>query len=323
MSVEKGLERVQDTADGAATDRLALMLLDQLFATRVDAVVPLGRVSTWARLALDAWLKSPEASKTLERALEETVSRLSARKQTLRETLPKDLQATLLEVYGRPYSPDRRVVMALLDRPPMRELIRALVLDTVTAFGARMAAPAASVTKGLGGLARFAAEQVKSRGGAIGGLVGAVSNEVQNQLERRSGEFADAAISSVLSEIVDAVCDPKRAHEAAALRVETMKGALELTLPQLSRELINLDVPGGAEVLRQGLERWLQSGEATKLVEGAVAEVKSERTVGQALQSMGQLEPARVIGRELLRLRLHALFASPEYAAWLTELFKD
>jgi hypothetical protein len=323
MGTEKALERVQDPADGAATDRLAIMLLDQLFATRADAVVPLGRVSAWARLAMHAWLESDEASKTLERALEDTVAQLSARKQTLRETLPKDLQVTLLEMYGRPYSPDRRVVMALLDRPPMRALIRELVLDTVTAFGARMAAPAASVTKGLGGLARFAAEQVKSRGGAIGGLVGAVSTEVQNQLERRSGDFADAAISGVLSEIADAVCDPKRAHEAAALRVETMKGALELTLPQLARELINLDVPGGANVLREGLARWLESGEATKLVEGAVGQVKSERTVGQVLESIGQLEPARVIGRELLRLRLHALFASPEYAAWLGELLKD
>jgi hypothetical protein len=213
------------------------------------------------------------------------------------------------------------VVLTLIDRPPMRELIRMLVLDTVTAFGSRMAAPAATVTKGLGGLARFAAEQMKSRGGPLGGLVGAVSSEVQAQLERRASEFADAAISGVLAEIADAVCDPKRAGEAAQLRVEALEGALDLKLAQLAKELINLDVPGGAQVLREGVQRWLSSPQATEALVRAASSAAPERTLGELLQSIGQLEPARAIGRELLRARLHELFDSPAYATWFGALF--
>jgi hypothetical protein len=36
-------------------------------------------------------------------------------------------------------------------------------------------------------------------------------------------------------------------------------GALELKLKQLSRELINLDVPGGAEIVRAALLEYLAS----------------------------------------------------------------
>lgn len=320
MSVERALERLRDRSDGAAADRLALLLLEQLFAQQLDAVLPPERLAAWAKLALEGWLESDQALKTLERSLEETVNLLSGDRRRVRDAAPKELLQTVLELAGRPYSPDRRVVMTLLDRAPMRELIRELVLETVTAFGARMAAPAASVTKGLGGLARFAAEQVKSRGGALGGIVGAVSNEVQAQLEKRAADFANAAISGVLGQIADAICDPKRAGEAAALRVEALEGALELTLPQLSRELINLDVSGGAAVLRDGLKQWLASPKSAADLQQAAARVKSERTVGEWLDSVGQREAARTIGRELLRARLNALFESAEYAAWLNDV---
>jgi hypothetical protein len=320
MSVRRALERLKDRSDGAAADRLAQLMLEQLFSARVDAVLPPKQVAAWARLALEGWLASPEALATLERHLETTVNAFNTDRRRLRELAPKELRETVLELTQRSYSPDRRVVLTLLDRPPMRELIRALVLDTVTAFGARMAAPAATVTKGLGGLARFAADQMKARGGALGGIVGAVSNEVQAQLEKRASEFADAAISGVLAEIADAICDPKRAQEAAQLRVEIVEGALELTLPQLARELINLDVPGGAKVLREGLSQWLASPEGKAKLDDAAAKVQLDRTVGQLLEGIGQLEAARTIGRELIRSRLGELFDSPAYATWLAEV---
>jgi hypothetical protein len=323
MGVERALERLKDRSDGAAADRLAQVLLEQLFSARVDQVLPPERVAAWSRLALEGWLASPEALITLERHLEATVNAFNTDRRRLRELAPTQLRETVLELVQRSYSPDRRVVLTLLDRPPMRELIRALVLDTVTAFGARMAAPAATVTKGLGGLARFAADQMKSRGGALGGIVGAVSNEVQAQLEKRASDFADAAISGVLAEIADAICDPKRAQEAAQLRVEVLEGALELTLPQLARELINLDVPGGAKVLREGLNEWLASPDAKAKLDEAAKKARLDRTVGQLLADIGQLDAARTIGRELIRARLHELFDSPAYATWLTELMAD
>ncbi|MBK7861973.1 MAG: hypothetical protein IPJ65_25820 [Archangiaceae bacterium] len=309
------LKRLQDDSDGGPGDRLAQLMLEQLLRSRVDSLVAPQALAAAAREALQGWLDSPEAMKSLETSLELTVASLKSQ-AALRDLVPRDVKATLLELAARPYSPDKRVVLKILDRGPMRELIRTLVTDTVSAFGARMAAPAATVTKGLGGLARFAAETVKQRGGALGGIVGAV----EGQVEKRSVEFADAAISRVLNEIADFISDPKQAADAAQLRVEALSGALELTPVQLSRELINLDVPGGAEVLRAGLKRWLQSADATATFERVAQGARVEQTVGELLDGVGQRPVALSLGRALLRSRLKVLFASPEYAAWLDEV---
>jgi len=316
LTTEQMLQKLQDDSDGGPGDRLAVLMLEQLFASRVDALIAPAALSHGARVALGGWLDSPEAMKTLEASLEALVAELKST-APLKDQLSRDVRETLLELAARPYSPDRRVLLKVIDRPPMRELIRVLVLDTVTAFGARMTpAPAASVTKGLGGLARFAAETVKQRGGALGGIVGAV----EGQLEKRSVEFADQAISSVLNEIADFVCDPKHAAEAAQVRVEALKGALEVTPQQLSRELINLDVTGGAEVLRAGLKRWLASADSAKTFDRIAAGVELKKTVGEVLDGIGQRPAALQLGRALLRGRLKVLFASPEYAAWFQSL---
>lgn len=309
------LKKLQDDADGGPADRLAVLMLEQLFATRVDALMEPAALSRAVREALLGWLESPEAPKTLEASLEAAIAQLKS-SSPLKDVVPKDVREVLLELAARPYSPDKRVVLKLLDRPPMRELIRGLVTDTVTAYGARLAAPAATVTKGLGGLARFAADTVKQRGGALGGLVGAVESQVQ----KSGSEFADTAISSVLNEIADAISDPKRAAEAAQLRVEAVKGAFELTPQQLSRELINMDLPGGAELLRGGLKRWLTSADGQAVFERIAAGIRVEKTVGEVLDGVGQRAAAISLGRALLRGRLKVLFASPEYAAWFRSL---
>lgn len=306
------IEKLQDDSDGGPADRLALLMLDQLFAAQVDSLIDPAQLSRGLREALSGWLESAEVLQTLEASIE---SAIAAMRSTgpLKDVVAKDLRETLLELAARPYSPDKRVVLKVLDRGPMRELIRSLVMDTVAGFSARMGAPAASVTKGLGGLARFAADTVKQRGGALGGLVGAV----EGQVEKRGVEFADAAISRVLNEIADSISDPKRASEAAQLRVEALEGALELTGLQLSRELINLDVPGGAQVLRAGLKRWLQSPHGAAAFERLARGTRVGKTVGELLDGAGQRAAAMTLGRALLRERLKVLFASPEYAAWL------
>jgi hypothetical protein len=84
----------------------------------------------------------------------------------------------------------------------------------------------AGMARGLGSLAKFAGETVKARSGGLGSLVGAVSGEVERQLEKRAVEFVDASIAGVFGQIADALSDPKRAEEAAELRMAIFDGAL-------------------------------------------------------------------------------------------------
>ena len=313
-------KRLTNLADGGPVDQLAELTLDALLDTSLMTLVPEDFAVRALRIGIEGWLHSAQAVPALNRLVEAAVNDLQKDGRKLREVMASELKATVLEMLERPYSPDRRLVLTIIDRPPMRELIRGLLLQTVTDFGKKVTSPVAGMAKSLGGLARFAVDTAKARSGAIGSMVGAVSGEVERQLEKRAVDFVDASMSGVFGELADSVSNPQRAHEAAELRVAFFEGVLELTLPQLARELMNLDVPGGAKVLREGLEQWVgspASDDALKELAAKLTQREGGRSLREVLEESGQLQTYRTIGREALRARMAQLVTTPAFAAWL------
>lgn len=312
--------RLANSSDGGPLDQLAELTLDGVLEQPLSTLLPEATAVRLLRSAIEGWVASPQAVPALNALVGDAFNQLQADGRKLRETIAPQLKATILELLGRPYSPDRKLVLTLIDRPPMRELIRGLLLQTVLDFGKKVASPVAGVAKSLGGLARFAVDTAKARSGALGSMVGAVSGEVERQLEKRAVEFVDASLSNVFGELADSVSNPQRAHEAAELRVALFEGVLELTTPQLARELMNLDVGGGAEVLREGLSRWIASPDSEVALKEAVARVgnrQGQKTLRTVLEESGQLQTFKVLGREALRTRMAEVVASPAFAAWL------
>jgi hypothetical protein len=306
---------------GPGAEALAAIIVDTALDAPVGELVPEAAAAKTARAALEGWLSSPDATRALGRLVEALVARLAAEPKALRDVVARDVRVALREVVGRPFSPDRQLVLTIIDRGPMRELVRALLLDAVLEFGRRASAPVAGVARGLGSLARFAGETVKAKSGTLGSLVGAVSGEVERQLERRAVEFVDAALGGVFGQLADAIADPRRAAEAAELRMALFDGAMELTLPQLSRELVNLDVAGGAEVLRDGLRRWLASPDADRQL-GELARFVLERDAArsgrQVLAELGLLDVTRSTAVPQVAAFLRRLAASPAFGQWLS-----
>ncbi len=318
-------QRLGNLADGGPLDQLAELTLDGLLDTSLMTLVPEDLAVRAFRLAIEGWLQSPQAVPALNRLVEAAVNALQSDGRTLREVTAEDLKTTLVQLLERPYSPDRRLVLTIIDRPPVRELIRGLLLQTVTDFGKKVTSPVAGVAKSLGGLARFAVDTAKARSGAIGSMVGAVSSEVERQLEKRAVDFVDASLSGVFAELADSVSNPKRAHEAAELRVAFFEGVLDLTLPQLARELMNLDIPGGTQALREGLEQWIAtpaSDLALKEIAQRLTLREGGRSLREVLEESGQLQAYRILGRQTLRARMAEVVAAPAFAAWLAELMK-
>ena len=305
--------------------------LPKLAALSVDAVLdtPLSHFSTRdeavtvTRRLVKAWLSSEQAPKTLGALVGEVVATLQADRRALKDVTPPELKRTLRELVGRPFSPDKRLVLTIIDREPTRDLVRQLLVDLVLDFGRRASAPVAGVAKGLGALARMAGETVKAKSGGLGSLVGAVSGEVERQLEKRAIDFVDAALGGVFGELADAVSNPRRAEEAAELRMAIFDGVLELTLPQLAREVMNADVPGGAEVLRAGLAAWLDaktSNAELQKVAQAVLDRDGARTVRQVLADWGLADEARALAVEQLTTRMRAIVGTDAFSAWLSAL---
>lgn len=308
-----------------AADSLAALSVNALLDTPLRQLVPAELVSSTARKALGGWLESVHAVGTLNSMVESLANRLASERRALKDVVAPDVRRALREMLERPFSPDRKLVLTVIDREPTRDLVRQLLLDAVLEFGRRASAPVAGMARGLGSLARMAGDKVKARSGTLGTLVGAVSGEVERQLEKRAVEFVDSALAGVFGQIADALSDPRRAAEAAELRVACFDGAFELTGPQLARELANLDVAGGTEILRAGLQRWLASPASEKeLAEFArlLLERDGERPLSEVLGDIGLLEVTRAVATEQLAVRIRTITATPAFAAWLTELVK-
>ena len=138
-----------------------------------------------------------------------------------------------------------------------------------------------------------------------------------------TGPLLPAALAGVLAEIADIVSNPARAQQAADIRVALLEGAFELTGPQLARELVNLDVPGGAEVLREAVGRWLATPDATQALEDLAQqwlEPEGAKTLGEVARAWGQEAVLRAHLESALVERFADVVRRPGFDAWLQAL---
>jgi hypothetical protein len=143
---------------------------------------------------------------------------------------------------------------------------------------------------------------------------------VERTLERRTLEFADAALAGIFSQVADVLADPRRASEAAELRVALVDGALELSGRQLARELVNLDVPGQAEVARLALKRWLSSPGAPAALESAakaLLDAAGTATLRQTLDEVQGQDSFKALAVEVVAAGLRPVVESEAFEAWL------
>ncbi len=286
----------------------------------VQALVSQAFLETTARNVLTAWLESPTALAQLNVFVEWLTQQLQADRSRLETVTPAELRSTLRALFGRPFSPDRKLVLTIIDRAPTRALVRQLLLDAILQFGRKASAPMAGMARGFGSFAKFAGDTVKARSGGLGSLVGAVTDEVERQLEKRATDFVDSALASIFGQIADSISDPTRADEAAEIRLAIFDGVLELTFPQLARELMNLDVPGGATLVRDGLRRWLAtpaSGATLQALSGKLLERQGHRTPQQLLSELGLLEVTHAVLSERLAFVISTVAKSPAFETWL------
>ena len=325
MNAQDLLARLQDASPDGPLDRLASLVVEHELSQPLETLFPAPLLARALKAALEGWLASDTADRELASALEHLHLHLTQEKRTVREAVPPELAKGLAELASRRYSPDRAVVMAVLDRPPVRSLARGLLLNVLIEFSRKVSAPVTEnrIAKGFSGLARLAAEQAKGSGGTLGGIASALSDEIERQVEKRARDFTDSALSGIFQQLADALSDPGRASEQAEMRVAILDGILGLPLERLGRELSRADVPGGAAVVRKALSQWLGSRDVTTELEGWLTramERDGKRPVREVLGTLGLLETFQKLGRESLRGRLAPVVASEPFARWLEEL---
>ena len=322
------LARLQDASPHGPLDRLAALVVEHELSQPLTTLFPPALLARATRRSLEGWLASPTAEGELAAVLDRLQEELARRPGTVRDVVPREFAQGLAELASHRYSPHRELVLGVIDRPPVRALVRGLMLNVLIEFSRKVSAPVTEnrIAKGFTGLARFAAEQARSSGGTLGGIAGALTDEIERQVEKRARDFIDSAMSGIFQQTADALSDPQRASEHAELRVALLDGVLGLPLSRLGRELSQVDVPRGTAVARKALTQWLASPESQPALEEALGRVLThggDKPVRELLQALGLLDTFQQVGREALRTRLAPIVGSAPFAQWLSELMHE
>ncbi|MET0406629.1 MAG: hypothetical protein ABW123_29695 [Cystobacter sp.] len=327
MNAQQLLTRLQDSSPDGPLDRLAALVVEHELSQPLHTLLPPALLARAVARSLEGALASPGGEQELASALQYLQQQLGQETRTVREALPSEFSKTAVELASRRYSPDRALVLAVLDRPPVRTLVGALLRDVLIEFSRKVSAPVTDnrLAKGFSGLARFAAEQARNSG-TLGGIAGALSDEIERQVERKARDFVDSALSGIFQQVADALSEPSRHAEHAELRVALLDGVLGLPLARLGHELSQVEVPGGVAVVRRTLSPWLASGRAVPELEALLLRATArdgQRPVREVLGALGLLATFQAVGRESVRGRLGPIVGSEPFARWLEDVMRE
>jgi hypothetical protein len=297
-----------------AAERLAQAWLADLLARPLPVLVDPEQAAASIHAVLQRWAESEPAEAVLLAELERLIQRLEAEAKPLNQVLPTQLTEWLEKLAERPAAPDRKLLLQVIDRGPVRELVRSLLLEALLEFGRKLSAPISGsrVGKGLGGAF-----------GAFAGVVGAVSGELEKQVEKRASEFADLGISRVLQQLADSLCDPKRARDQAEIRGALLEGLLSLRVQDVGRDLRRQDL---AVVIRSGREALRKYLADAKSVEQLRAEVEralepwSKKSAAELLDALGIRAEVEARLQTLLIEQARAFVSGGGWARWLDSL---
>lgn len=330
MDADQILARLRDPSPDSALARLADLAADALLDTRLDELVEPAAAAAAIVELVRAHLDAPPSHRAIEARIEALLRRVEAEDGAVADFLPPELRGALEDLADRPWAPRQELVLAWLDRAPIRRLLRRLFLEALVAFGKRLPIADSRITRGLGDIGRFAKEAALGRAGAFGAItaevVGAVSGEVERQLERKAGEFVDAALSGILRRLAELLADPALADEQAELRRALLQAFFDLSAVQIADEARRADPAAVGALLREWLARWVARDEAQDELARAIAAFLGEdgpRPFADLLAVWGVEDLGRDLVAAFLEARLRPFVASDPFATWLRALLAD
>ena len=311
--------------DGDALSRLAELLVDDALDRPLREVVDVERWPALVGELLGAWAASEAAEQRLVDAVHEGIDHLATLPGPLGEQLPPAVRDGLRDLARRPYSPNRALVLKLIDQEPVRKLLREILLDTVTRFARKVRNTGEQTTVGgaLGGIGRFAKRRAGTLGSIAGEMASAVGSEVEKQMERRAAEFVDGALSGVIQRLAAQLADDSHASDQAAMRTALLDSALTLTGPELATELANADPDGLANLLRRSLQGWITADGFDDQLRGwldSLVSAQGDRTLRATLDDVGLTDSLTTTARAVTLDAARRFVATEAFAGWLTTL---
>jgi hypothetical protein len=319
------LGKLRDPSADGASARLAALLVKDALGRTVNELLDVRFVAGALREGLRTFAASDAAAAWVTATLEEGEKTLAAEKRTLGALASPSLVEAAHELAALQVTPPREVVEKLLDREPLKKLLRAQVVDTLIAFGRRAASPVSDnrIARGLGGLSKLAMGNA-SKPSAFGALANAVSGEVERQVEKRATDFADTAVEGILEGLAVQLSDPARAKEQVAMRLALLDGFLELTGAEVA-QLGRGPVADRVVVARKALGAWAAEESFEADWDALIATLLAKeggRPLGDVLGDLGVKDVVAEKATELVRRKVALVVAGEPFAEWLGALLE-
>ncbi len=319
------LGKLREEGEASATRALARLIVDEHLHKPLSDLVQADRSSEVLHELLCSWQQSDLAHESIRRGWDGLILWLEEQHEPIGSVLPAEVLEGATQLAAQPFGLNRELLLAMLDRPAFRKLIRELLVDTLVSFGKKLRNPVAEsrLGKGLSGIGRMARGRGSGVRSLAGDLVGAVGEEVERQLEGRAADFADGALSQILHKLADYLCEPARAADQAALRAALLDGLWELSGSQLATEMSRGDIDASTDVIRRSLGAWLERPEAGRdlesLMDGFLSGSEFD-SLAELLSTLGLLESIREHAIDETERNLRSLIGSEAFSLWMSEV---
>src|ERR1700722_15457889 len=135
------LEKLRDPSAEGATGRLAALLVDEALCKTVGDLVDVRFAAAALRDGVRAFASRDSASALVVKALTDAEKTLAAEKRTIGARVSPAILVGAHDLAAIDSTPPREIIVKLLDREPVKKLLRAQVTDTLIAFGRKAASP--------------------------------------------------------------------------------------------------------------------------------------------------------------------------------------
>ena len=181
------LALLDDSFDRLCALPIGVLFEPESFLATLDAASDPERVAHW-----NSRLMVPLRDRILDRAAKSEVK--------LRDWLPEEVAAKIVERASRPRPLPPKVVDELVASEKVRDGVKATLTEALTSFVQKAGSGGGTAAAMGGGMLRGA---LSFGAKAAGKMLGGVGEEIQRQLMDKVGDFVDGAMSSVQQRIAE------------------------------------------------------------------------------------------------------------------------
>jgi hypothetical protein len=321
------LDRLRDAHSLVHVGELALAFVKDVLSRPVEELADPERLAGAIRDSVIALTASEASAARMAARLESARQGVAASAGPIGDLVPEALSTGARALARLSARPSRETILKLLDRPPIRLLLRAQLIEALAAFGRKAASPVveSSIARGLGGISKRALGHISLAPHPLARVANAMSHEFERQVEKRATDFADTAMAGILVGIAEQATDARWAEEQAAVRTAVLDGLLELT----GAEFVSI-LPGDAaaqvDAIWAALGAWAKDADFVRDVEGALRfalAADAKRPLGDVLDEFGLREPVERHAAAALERIIARFVASEPFERWLTRLLAE